>query len=226
MDEIRERQSKRFQFLKLLYDEVNDFYAKAESPNQVPLASTRDLGNQLGFTSVETQQIVTYLHHEGLVKMVTVGKITIQHAGIKEVEEALSKPEKPTEHFPAHVTQYIINAQQITNSPIQQGTFGSTQSVSFSSDALQETSEFIELLKSHLSKLPLETEDRAEAEAEMATVQSQLSSPRPKSNIIRASIETIKNILENIPANVAANIIVANLPGLIDQASKLLQSLP
>ncbi len=81
-------------------------------------------------------------------------------------------------------------------------------------------------MKSVLSEIPLENDDKAEIQAELATIESQLSSPRPKSNIITASINTISSILKNIPANVAANIIVNNLPALptlIDNALELLK---
>jgi hypothetical protein len=71
----------------------------------------------------------------------------------------------------------------------------------------------------------LSNEDRLEAEAEITSVQSQLSSTRPKINIMRSLIGTIKRILDNIPANVAANMIVANIPGLIERFSTLLQTI-
>jgi hypothetical protein len=224
MDEIRERQSRRFQFLKLLHDKANAFYdTEAKRTNttfRIPIA---DLGSQLGFPPVETEQIVRYLCEEGLIGRVS-GTVYILHAGIKEVEDALTKPDRPTEHFAAGVINYLIQADQIINSPFQQGTYDSTQTVSFSLETRQETEKFIQLLKGQLPELFLNTQDRTEAEAEIATIMAQLASPRPKSSIIKTSISTIKNILENIPANVAANIIVANLPGLIENASKLLQS--
>jgi len=225
MEEIRERQSERFKFLKHLYDEKQNFYAtEAQKSSQIPLFSPDDLGNELGFTAIETEQIVRYLSDEGLVKRVTFKSITITHRGIIEVEDALTKPDQPTEHFPPNVVQYIISAQQITNSSIQQGTVDSTI-ITFSSSTLGSMRKFIETLRSILPDLPVSNDDKAEATAEIVTIESQLQSPRPKRNIIRTSLETLKRILQDIPANVAANIIAANLSSLIEQVSELVRVL-
>lgn len=227
MDEIKNRQVRRFQYLKHLHDKTNEFYAtEAKSSSTIVMFPEAEIGEELGFTPIESGQIAKYLSNEGLVEYVTKGQIKIEHAGVKEVEDILTKPEQPTEHFPANVTQYFINAQQITNSPIQQGTQHSTQTVSYSEEAIEKTKEFVELLKSILSEIPLENDDKAEIQAELATIESQLSSPRPKSNIIASSVNSISSILKSIPANVAANIIVNNLPALpvlIDNASELLK---
>ena len=225
MSEIKVRQSRRFLFLKHLYDTVNDYYAtKAESPSSICLVSADDLGNELGFTPIETEQIVRYLSEEGLVSRLAKDGITISHAGIVEIEATFTRPEQPTEHFPANVVQYIINAQQITNSAIQQGTLDSAITMSSASTA-REIREFLAVLRTYLAGLPIDEERKAETEAEIATVESQLKSPRPKLNIIRASLEAIRRILQDIPANLVANIIAANLPQLIESLTQLLHRL-
>jgi hypothetical protein len=229
MDEIKNRQAQRFRFLKHLYDKTHKFYAtEAKHPATIYMVSPIEIGEELGFTPIEAEQIVRYLSQEGLVRHVTQKHIKIEHAGEKEVEAALTKPERPTEHFPANITQYIVTADQIINSPIQQGVQNSTQTISYSIDVLQKAEEFVELLKRVLPDLPLSGEDKAETQAEIATIESQLSSPRPKPTIIKASVTTIVEILKSIPANVAANIIVQNLPALpvlIENASELLKLL-
>jgi hypothetical protein len=225
MEEVKERQSRRFQFLQHLYNETNKFYAvQARAPSQIPIFCSDELGNELGFTQVETQQIVAYLSEEGLVDIPAVRRIALNHAGVVEIESAFVRPEQPTDHFPANVVQYIVNAQQITDSPIQQGTLGSTI-VTVPPNALQQVQEFIGMLKPQLRDLPISGEGKAEAEAEIATVESQVQSPRPKRNIIRLSIETLKRILESIPADVAAEVIRDHLPALVRKATELLQAL-
>jgi len=50
--------------------------------------------------------------------------------GLEEVEQALSKPESPTEHFPAHSVNYIVNIKgDMINSGIQQSAHGSVQEI-------------------------------------------------------------------------------------------------
>ncbi len=53
------------------------------------------------------------------------GSIAITHAGIKEVEAALSAPAEPTPRFPP--TRNVIRIEHAVNTVIQQGTVGSTQ---------------------------------------------------------------------------------------------------
>lgn len=225
MEEIKKQQGRRFQFLKHLHDETQNFYAtEATSPNQIPFFSPDDLGNELGFTSIETEQIVRYLSNEGLINRVTAKSITIAHPGIIELEDALTKPDQPTEHFPPNVVQYIISAQQIINSPIQQGTVDSAI-IALPSSISGDIQEFIETLKNILPDLPISSEDKAEATAEIATIESQLQSPRPKRNIIRTSLETVKRVLQDVPTNVAANIIAANLPLWIEKVSEWVHAL-
>jgi hypothetical protein len=224
MEEIKQ-QGRRFQFLKHLHDETQNFYAtEATSSSQIPFFSPDDLGNELGFTSIETEQIVRYLSNEGLINRVTAKSITIAHHGIIELEDALTKPDQPTEHFPPNVVQYIISAQQIINSPIQQGTVDSAI-ITLPSSISGDMQEFIETLKNILPDLPISSEDKAEATAEITTIESQLQSPRPKRNIIRTSLETVKRILQDVPANVAANIIAANLPLWIEKVSEWVHAL-
>ncbi|MBB4634334.1 hypothetical protein [Longimicrobium terrae] len=50
-----------------------------------------------------------------------------------------------------------------------------------------------------LPEMPLRDTDRAEARAELRTVQAQLGSPRPKLTILRESLHTIRGMLAGIP---------------------------
>lgn len=221
MDKTTERKTKRFRFLHRIYEETVDDNQKNCDPDEI--------GGELGFSRKESRQITKYLIDRGLIKnrSATTGHLVITTNGIIEVEAALDKPDESTEHFPANVIHNVINIEgPVTNSPILQGAQDSTQTVSYSPEVLQKTGEFIKLLKEVLPGLLLDAQVRAEVEAEIATIEPQLSSPKPKPNIIKSSIITIKNILENIPANVAANIIVKNLPALpllVEQAKELLQ---
>ena len=223
MEEIRERQSKRFLVLKRLYD-AHHTTETAWQP-----VSTKEIGSEIGLSEQETLQIMMYLEKEGLIQAYADGGDTarITHAGVVEIEHALSLPALPTEHFFPNVVQYIVNARQIVNSPIQQGTIDSSMTIS-SQDVAREIQGLIELLKPILAELPIDTRGRAEVEAEVDTVTAQLKSPRPKRNIIKASLETIRRILQAIPANLIANLIAANLqnvPQLIEKLTLLIQRL-
>jgi hypothetical protein len=84
-------------------------------------------------------------------------------------------------------------------SQIQQGTVHSQQHGQFLSEADREPlRELLDTLRAVLPKAGLAEEDHRQAEAELATVEAQLGSPRPKRSFIRASLETVRDLLEPI----------------------------
>ncbi len=116
--DVIELKKKRFLFLKKLH-EVIDGDSDAH-------ASMWDIGEFFKFDKEETRKITNYLFGENLVKAAGLGgAISITHEGIKEVEEAISKPKKATDHFPPAVN--IIKIEKMVNSQIQQSTKESSQ---------------------------------------------------------------------------------------------------
>ena len=128
-----------------------------------------------------------------------------------EVEAALSQPDKPTEHFPVN----IIHIEQMSHSQIQQGTVGSTQSGTFTSLDLAAVAEFVAGLKTMLPQLGLTGDDEAVAQSDIATIETQLSSPRPKVEIIKESLRSIRNIAEGTVGSMAASGIIAGVARLL-----------
>lgn len=196
MVDLSEIKRKRFLFLNRLYEITEG--------NEYSHVNKWRLGQGLGFESNETKLITQYLKGEGLIEYTTLdGGISITHFGVLQVEEAISNPEKPTYYFPP-VTN-IINIQKMVNSQIQQGTTHSTQTGSFNSQDLQSLADFINLLRGKLPELNLKPEDKKEVEADIETIEAQLSSPKPKSVIIKECLGTIRNILEGITGSILAS---------------------
>ena len=135
-----------------------------------------------------------YLLGEKLITNVTGPSVALTHRGVVEVEAKLTEPNTPTQHFPMNV----INIGQAFNSPIQQGTVGSTQSVSFSSTDLQAVSRLLQDLKGKLPDLGLARDDAQAVESDIATIEAQVSSPRPKIEVIKECLRTVRNIVEGI----------------------------
>jgi hypothetical protein len=110
MSETDARQARRFQMLKLLYDKRAEFYAEeGRRPSDFFLFPAAELRSELGLSPVEAEQALTYLIDEGLVKKYTFRDVSIEHAGVKAVEEALDSPRDLTDHFPARVVQHFVN---------------------------------------------------------------------------------------------------------------------
>ena len=133
----------------------------------------------------------------------------ITHAGVLEVEAALSEPQKPTEHFPA--VYNILHVGTMSGSAIQQGTQHSSQAVSFQQNQVDEVREFLNSLKRDFPQLGLAPEQNADVEADIATVEAQLRSTRPKGTIIKESLHSIRNILEGATGSLLASGILAEL---------------
>lgn len=95
----------------------------------------------------------------------------------------------------------------VIGSQIQQGTEGSKQqigSVSINTESIQE---FVSLLKSKLDEVAFSGDDKAEIEAEVTTIESQVKSPKPKFRIIKESLGTVRRILEGASGSVVAELL-------------------
>lgn len=102
----------------------------------------------------------------------------------------------------------------VHDSQIQHGTQGSVQVQTTGVDLVQ-LRDFIANLKGHTGALPLSREQRAELTADIGTVETQLSSPKPKAAVLRESLHSIRNILEGIAGSVIAAELLKRLGPLI-----------
>lgn len=113
------KKNDRFQFLLKAYE--------VSEGDEKKFLDGIKLGEEIGLTREEVTVVITYLQGEGLVKRLSAqGLIHVTHAGVIEVEQAIESPGKSTQHFPAGVINQIT-IHSMSNSQIQQGTTGSTQ---------------------------------------------------------------------------------------------------
>ena len=202
---IHEKQRERFQFLQKLYEETDG--SEFESVNLT------ELGAILGFSDSETEKIYAYLHAKGLIEDIDLGgSAGITHQGIIEVENALSKPDEPTSYFPP--INYI-HVEQMIGSQLQQGTNQSSQVLTFNNNDIEAILKFVSNLSSQLPKLELNEEIRAEVMSDVATIESQAKSPRPKSAVIKECLLSIKAILEGIASNTVAALLIQQISILL-----------
>lgn len=205
MNEIEEMKKKRFQFLYRLYKLTGGDVFK-----QFDMYQT---GKELGFDKDLTDKIVQYLKEEGLIKFLAMGGIIgITHQGIREVEEALSKSDTPTEHFPL---ANIISIGQMINSQIQQASTESIQIASFNGDKGKKLMEFIQLLEESKDKLDLEPQQKSDLQSEVQTIKAQMSSSKPKDKVITECLNSIKRILEGAAANILTSRLLDKITTLL-----------
>lgn len=89
-----------------------------------------------------------------------------------------------------------IHIENMENSAFIQGSPGATISQMFDIRS-QEFSNFVANLHELVAGANLSAAQRSESEADFATIDAQMKSPNPKTGIIRASLESVKAILEN-----------------------------
>jgi len=186
MNVVQQRQRQRFLFLKYLYETTGG--------STLQYVAEQEIAKALGFTDNEQEQTSLYLRGERLITGVSGPAVALTHQGVVEIEAALAEPNKPTTHFPIN----ILHIGQVSNAQIQQGTVGSTQSGSFSSMDMQAVAQLIQDLKTKLPDLGLADEDKQAVESDIATIEAQTSSPRPKMEIIKECLRTVRNIVEGI----------------------------
>jgi len=135
----------------------------------------------------------------------------LTHQGVVEIEAALAEPNKPTTHFPIN----ILHIGQVSNAQIQQGTVGSTQSGSFSLIDLQAVSQLVHNLKTKLPDCDLADDDERAVESDIATIEAQVSSPRPKMEIINECLRSVSSIAEGTTGSIVAAEIIEGIKKLL-----------
>jgi hypothetical protein len=139
--------------------------------------------------------------------------ISITHWGVKEIEEALVNPDEPTAHFPPVVwAENYLHIETFSGGQVQQRTVNSIQvSSPVNTAELQVLVVQVRRLKDELA---LDNEAAAELESDLATVEAQAASSRPKHAILQESLKSIRAILESAGGTgVAAS--ASHLPGVI-----------
>jgi len=202
VDTIAERRLQRLRFLKYVHET-----ARASEFVTVP---HEDIAQNVGLSEDDYRDAFRYLAQEGLARGSDKG-VCLTHAGVVEIEAALSQPDRPTEHFPVN----IIHIEKMSHSQIQQGTADSTQSGTFGSLDLTAVTAFVRAMKAQLPQLGLTGDDAAVAQSDIATIETQLSSPRPKAEIIKESLRSIRNIAEGAVGSMAASGIVVGVAKLL-----------
>lgn len=110
----------------------------------------------------------------------------------------------------------ITHIGTMVNSQLQQHSSGSQ---TLTNDVSGEIGSFVEAATKSLPKLGLPQPAREELEAELATLRSQLKSPKPKLDIFRSCLASAKTILEGAAGNVAASALLAQLVPLLPALS-------
>ena len=205
MKSIEELKKQRFQFLNSVYELTDG--------SQFSFVNMYEVGKKLGFDKTLVNDISQYLVEEGLIEYQTLdGFISITHYGIREVEEALSNPDKPTTYFPP---VNIIQVEQMTNSQILQSSPGAVQAITFAQGKYDKLKEMLQVLKESMDQLNLKAQQKSDLQADIQTIEAQMLSSKPKATIITESLGSIRRILEGAVGSAIASSLLSKILALL-----------
>lgn len=216
--DIQKKKHDRFIFLKSVFEVSNG--------DAGIIIDGFKIGNELGFERNYSINIFNYLNEEGLVEPMGAGiHLVITHAGIKEIEQALSEPEKSTEHFLPFNQYNTINIHSMSGGAIQQASINSNINI-VSNDTIIDIENYIERIKKFVVEDIEDEELKDELLAEIETVLQQSKSPKPKNTIIRATLNSIKDILVGSLSSVIGTLATPKAQEFIQYTEQILQQLP
>ncbi|MGL6420208.1 hypothetical protein ACSZMW_21690 [Aeromonas allosaccharophila] len=209
---LKRKQKQRIEYLNKIYEMADGSMEK--------YLNGAEVGSKVGFSNGDEaliRDITNYLEGEGLIEVRRViggfpGSVRLTHYGIKEIEDALENPDKPTQHF---MPINILNVGQMIGSNIQQGVTNSNQSLSISSDFIIEVQKFISELSHSMDQLSLNEDELNELKAECSTLQAQIESPKPKKSILKECLSSAKNILESATGSAIGAQLATQIPVLL-----------
>jgi hypothetical protein len=208
-EQLTRIRSQRLAFLRSVYD--------ATGGSRMGRVRMQEVATELALPQGDAANIAQYLVDEHLLEWAAMGGLMeLTHWGIKEIEESISAPDEATQHFPPMViAQNYLQVGSMVGSSVQQGSEGLVQSSGLDTVGLEALAgEIRRLLETHTG---LDEADTNEAAADLATLESQLASPRAKLSIVRESLASLRRILEGAVATGAGAAAGPQLPELVER---------
>jgi hypothetical protein len=182
---LEARTARRIQFIKAVYEESNG--------SEASVMDGFDLGSKLGWPYRETNDVMQYWEAEHLIKFVAEeGAIVITHRGIVELEGARNNPSLRTQHFPPFS---VTIHGDVTNSPMQIGTMGSSQTVI--TQAEMDTDlilAFLDAMQAATAQSSVPGTSSTDVGEMIEQVRSQLARPEPNSHMVKATVGGLRDI--------------------------------
>lgn len=203
------RKAARLRFLHALYE-----MAEGSTNAMVPVEA---IAERARLPMEQAWAVKMYLHAEDLLRGVTPVHVSLTHAGLEAVEEALVAPARPTEHVSAAENVIVIGTAE--GAVIQQGTVDSVQRVELGAAELADARRRAAELDERIRALALEGEELAQLVAETATAKAQLGAARPRLAAVRETLGAVRELLETAVASGKA---AAGLAAALSAATGLL----
>lgn len=189
-----EKRRQRLEFMVTLYEFTDGAYDSDVDRNII--------AGRLGWTTDTLDRVEEYLEREGLVETPSMGAgVAITHAGVLEVERALTHRDEATVHF-APATQVFI-AGNVIGSQIQAGSPGGLQrqgDVALSDDRAA-IEGFLDAFRKALGDPQMPADRARAATGRIQAVSAELDLPEPDSGIVREGLRSLRAMAENLAAS-------------------------
>lgn len=113
-----------------------------------------------------------------------------------------------------HIENFL-NVGNMHDSQVFQASSGATQEVHITQVAQDQVSSFVKEVTDSLGALELAGDEAKVAESDLATIEHQLASPRPKKGVIRESLSSLRNVFEGATGNMIAMGFADQIPALL-----------
>jgi len=182
---------------------INDNNSKAILTMRYPTEIECDLSSQLHGLIPELvvgrDQIVGIL--DSVRNIVLNWSLKLEEDGIVGEGMSFSEKEKQTASRITNIN-YI---SQMVSSQLQQGTSNTVKYTETNQMNFKAVRELLEQIKEQLVNMNNQPEQKAEFQADIYTIESQINSPKPKEGIIRESLDSIRRILEGGAGNLLSS---------------------
>lgn len=174
-----------------------------------PAKAEQNLRKAIGFDT----EVTLIVPNTSMVRIVDAVRTIVLNWSLRLEEDGIlgeGMSFTPVEKEKAEKTSYnITNFFGPVQTPqIQQQTSHSVQISKINHFDLDAVQNFLRDLQSQISRLNLKDDLKPEIEAEVKTVEAQISSPKPKHNVIREGLNSIRNILEGTGGSLAAQLLM------------------
>lgn len=187
------QKQRRFRYLAHLY--------QSSAADSSRMFHWREVGAALRMSDDIAAAACSYLRHKKLAngEYMTDG---ISQAGIDEYEQAITKPDQPTEHFPQQVT---INTGHSSN--IMMSSPGAHQTVTSQTlgPDMAGVAALIRELGQVMPRLGLDPDMREDVEMLIVDLQAQVEQQNPDRRKVRAALRSVGSLFSSFSLSVAAN---------------------
>lgn len=185
----------------------------SENGNNLQMPFSSEQENIICDAIGERLQITMMVPSTSLIRIVDAVRNIILNWALKLEEDGVlgeNMTFSDDEKDKAESHTYNVNNfyAEVTGSQIQQSSPDANQTQSFKEFSTTNINSFISSLKENIDDIKLNEDTSQELNAEIATIEIQNSSPKPKNGIIKESLSSIRTILEGATGSVAGQLLL------------------